>query len=313
MINEQFLFLGMIFLAAFMLFSGIAINSTNRRSTKHIQRRMKAVISKDASVEVISLLKERRNVTPWLSYISNLIENSGQSITTQKFITITVLLASAGGIGSWYFTRNIALTLVLSAIAGSYPFIKLKRAFNKKIADFESQLPDAIDIIVRSLRVGCPFNETLDIVSEEMKAPISKEFKTTFLDINYGTDIKVAFWSLMKRIPSTALLNLTTAVIIQKESGGNLAEVLEKISSLVRASFRFKRKVKTLSAEGRMSAWVLGSVPFVLAGLLMVITPDYIPTLTKSAVGYKIIGGSFVMMSLGIFWINQLLKSVIQI
>ena len=113
---------------------------------------------------------------------------------------------------------------------------------------------------------------------------------------------------MLTRVPSVSLHTLVTAVLIQAESGGRLAEILDKVADVIRGRFRLQRKLKSLSAEGRMSAWVLGMVPFVLAGMMMVVAPDYLPVLLESPLGWKIIGSSFVMMIIGIFWIRKIIR-----
>ena len=133
----------------------------------------------------------------------------------------------------------------------------------------------------RALRAGHPFSGAIKLVSEELEAPLGKEFGTTFADLNYGNDVRRAMLGLLQRVPSVPVMALVTSVLVQKETGGNLAEILGQISTVVRGRFRFERKIRTLSAEGRMSAWILALVPIVLFGVITVTTPDYLPTLTQ--------------------------------
>ena len=126
---------------------------------------------------------------------------------------------------------------------------------------FEEQLPDAIDTMTRALRAGHPFPAALKMIGDEFDDPVAAEFDLTFGDINYGNDVRRAMLGLLSRIPTVTVMALVTAVLVQKESGGNLAEILERISAVIRGRFKLYRKIKTLSAEGRMSAWVLAMVP----------------------------------------------------
>jgi len=173
---------------------------------------------------------------------------------------------------------------------------------------FEEQLPEAMDIMVRALKAGHPFTETLKLVAEEMEQPISTEFGITFADINYGLDIKNAFLNLLERIPNITLMTVVIAVIVQRETGGNLAETLANISAIVRGRFRFQRKVRTLSAEGRMSAWILVLIPFTLFLGLMVTSPNYLKPLITDPAGMKIIAVAFVMIVIGIFWLRRIIR-----
>jgi tight adherence protein B len=162
--------------------------------------------------------------------------------------------------------------------------------------------------MVRALKAGHPFSGTLQLVSEEMDDPIAREFGIAFADINYGLDVKQSFMNLLERVPNITLMTLVTAVVVQRETGGNLAETLNKISSVIRGRFRFNRKVKTLSAEGRMSAWILTMIPFVLFILIMLTTPSYLPVLLQEPAGLKIIGVAFFLQVVGILWIRRVIR-----
>ena len=128
-----------------------------------------------------------------------------------------------------------------------------------------------------ALKAGHPFTETLNLVSEEMQDPIAGEFGRVFSDLNFGMSQKAALQAMLIRMPSMSLHTLITAVIIQTETGGALAEIIENVADVIRGRFKLQRKIKSLSAEGRMSAWVLALIPFALALLLMVASPDYLP------------------------------------
>jgi tight adherence protein B len=140
---------------------------------------------------------------------------------------------------------------------------------------FEEQLPEALQMMARALRTGYPFTECMKIVSTEMSEPISQEFGMTYEEINYGRNIEVAFALMIERVPSLSLIAMTTAIVIQRETGGNLAEVLLKIGDVLRGRFKLQRRIKTLSAEGMLSAWILLLLPLVLFGLISVGNPDY--------------------------------------
>jgi tight adherence protein B len=188
------------------------------------------------------------------------------------------------------------------------PFFRISIQRSKRITRFEEQLPDALDVMVRALKAGHPFSGTLQLVSEEMNDPIAKEFGITFADINYGLDVKQSFMNLLERMPNMTLMTLVTAVVVQRETGGNLAETLSKISAVIRGRFRFSRRVKTLSAEGRMSAWILAMIPFLLFIVIMLTTPSYMPILMQEPAGRKIIAVSFTLQVIGILWLRRVIR-----
>ena len=176
------------------------------------------------------------------------------------------------------------------------------------MALFEEQLPDAIVTMTRALRAGHPFPAALKMIGDEFDEPIAAEFELTFGDINYGNDVRRAMLGLLSRIPTVTVMALVTAVLVQKESGGNLAEILERISAVIRGRFRLFRKIKTLSAEGRMSAWVLATVPLGLFVVLTLTSPDYLPVLVDDPRGHKMIIASIISASCGIYWIKKILR-----
>jgi tight adherence protein B len=160
----------------------------------------------------------------------------------------------------------------------------------------------------RALRAGHPFNSCIKLVAEDMDAPIAGEFELTFADVNYGSDVRRALLGMLLRVPSSNLMAVVTAVLIQKETGGNLAEIFERISQVIRSRFRFGRKVTTLSAEGRLSAWILSLVPIILFGVLWITTPAYLPPLLESPAGQKMLIFGGVMLVVAVFWMRKIIR-----
>jgi tight adherence protein B len=146
------------------------------------------------------------------------------------------------------------------------------------------------------------------MVSEEMADPIAKEFGLTFSDLNYGNDVRHAMLGLLERVPSMNVMAFVTSILVQKETGGNLTELLSKISTVIRGRFKLNRKIRTLSAEGRMSSWVLTLIPFILFIMIMVTTPTYLVILTESPQGMKLIMISSGVMIIGIYWLRRIIR-----
>ena len=169
-------------------------------------------------------------------------------------------------------------------------------------------MPEAIDVIQRALKAGHPFSQCLKLVAEDMDEPIAREFELTFADISYGNDPRRALLGLLQRVPSVSVTALITAVLVQRETGGNLAENLARISSVIRGRFRFQRKVKTLSAEGRMSGWVLTMMPLVLFGAMWLMQPHYITLLTDHPRGPTLIYAAVGWGTIGVLWIRRLVR-----
>jgi tight adherence protein B len=256
----------------------------------------------------LSPLEQQLENLPGMEALARMIEQSGGTMLAHHLVAVATLLAAAGA-----FVAGMALHNVLAALAGAgvgamLPFLKIRRARARRFEKLEEQLPDAIDVLRRALRAGHPLGACLKLVAEDMPQPIAKEFELAFADINYGNDVRRAFLGFLERVPSVTMMSFVTAVLVQRETGGNLAEVLDQISRVVRGRFKFYRKVRTLSAEGRMSAWVLALVPLMLVSLISFTSPDYLPVLTHEPVGRKLIGTALGLGLLGVLWIRKLLR-----
>jgi tight adherence protein B len=142
-------------------------------------------------------------------------------------------------------------------------------------------------------------------IAQEMQDPIAKEFGITFEEMNYGRDVREAFNYLLIRVPSMNLIAATTAILIQRETGGNLAELLDKTSDLLRKRFRFQRRVKTITAENRMSAWVLALLPFVVFLAISLGSPDYVKPMFYTNMGHLLLAGGLVLQVIGSLWVRK--------
>jgi tight adherence protein B len=297
----------------------IPVFGAERQAAKRLKKRLRHVAESENRPSAAGMLRDkyldnlgplgrRLESLPGMERLAMMIEQSGRETPAHRLMLLVLVIGTISGITAWYFTNNLYIGLAVALVAAPLPLMKISFDRAKRMAKFEEQLPEAMDIMVRALKAGHPFAETLRLVSEEMDQPIAKEFGITFADINYGLDIKQAFLNLLERVPNITLMTVVTAVIVQRETGGNLAETLSNISSVVRGRFRFQRKVRTLSAEGRMSAWVLVLIPFTLFLGLMVTSPTYLPILIQSPLGMKIIAVAFTLVIIGIFWLRRIIR-----
>ena len=314
-------FMLMVFAAAFLLSQGmiVPVFGERRRARQRLQKRLASLSDSSGKPTVHRLVRERylQDLRPFErrleslrlnEWLSRAIEQSGHKILAYRLVLLSIALAVIGGVVGWVLTRSLLTALVVAVIAGYLPFIKIFRDRTKQLEKFDEQLPDAIDIMRRAMQAGHPFSETLNLVAEDMEDPVSREFAITFADINYGNDVRRAMLGLLQRIPTVTVMALVTAILLQKETGGNLTENLENIGKVIRARYRFQRKVRTLSAEGRASAWVLALVPLGLFGVVSVTTPSYLPILLEEPVGQKMIGWAAVLALLGIVWMRRIIR-----
>lgn len=313
-------FLALVFGAVFLLTQSIVVPTfgTGRQESRRLKQRL-GILTDDYQTErQISLVREKyfKKLSPLESWFESLpamnrleifIERSGHDFPAYRLVLLSLLLAILGGGAAWILSHQWPFVLAGIFILGVLPAIKLKFDLAKRFAKFEEQLPEALDVMTRALRAGYPFNETLHLVATEMDEPIAKEFRIAFDEINFGVDTRWALHSMVERTPSMSLMAIVTTVLVQRETGGNLAETFENIGKLIRGRFRFQRRVLTLTAEARMSAWVLAMVPFVLFAAISLINPDYVTTLTNDPMGKKLILWGIALQIAGNFWIRKLI------
>ena len=189
-----------------------------------------------------------------------------------------------------------------------FPFLQLGWRRNKRLHLIEGQLPDAMDLISRALRAGHAFTSALAMVGVEAQEPIAGEFKITSDEIGFGISIDNALNNLASRVPSPDVRYFVMAVIIQHETGGNLAELLGKLSALVRARFKLFAKVRVLAAEGKLSAWILTALPFCVAGVIYIVNPKHMLVLFTDPTGIKLVMGALAMMAIGVFAMWRIIK-----
>jgi tight adherence protein B len=248
---------------------------------REVNRRLRALRSGGNGEQAMLALKAERGISidnlGLASNLSRLLIQSGLRLTPTKFVAFM----SAGTVG--VFTTLFVMTLLpvyaqagIAMVLGvllPLQFVRVIR--NKRIKRFAEQLPEALDVIVRSLRSGHPVPVALSLVGREMADPVGSEFGITVDEMTYGLDLPRAIRNLGERVGLSDLALLITAVSLQSQSGGNLAEVLSNLSKVLRERFQLRRKVRSLSAEGRMSGWGLALLPLMIAAAIFVQTPQY--------------------------------------
>ena len=196
-------------------------------------------------------------------------------------------------------TDAILFGFLIGLLTGSGPILYIVYMKNKRMGKFEQGLPEALELIVSALRVGHSLNAAMGLVSRECADPIGGEFRLTFDEMNYGLELKAALDNLVTRIPLQDVKIVCTAILIQRESGGNLAEVLEKTSQVIRERFRLKREVLTHTAQGRLTGWILTILPVVLGMVLYMVNPDLMSNLWKKELGIKLMYAAGIMIVIG--------------
>ena len=317
-LSDGAIFIGMVFIAAFLLMQSFIVPAfgENRQSRKRLKKRMQA-ISREQGPQQVSLVRKKylRNLgpleralesLPGMQRLERLVEQAGKETPAYRVVLFAVCLGGMAAVAGLYLLPNALFAALLGLAVWAFPFLRLLRARSQRLAKFEEQLPDALIVMSRALRAGHPFSDAMRLVADEMAEPVAGEFRTTFMEINYGGDVRSAMNGLLDRVESVTVMVFVTSVLIQKETGGNLAELLDGLASVIRDRFRFHRKLRTLSAQGKMAAWILSLLPFALATVLSLVNPDFIPMLTQDPTGRQLVMVAFVLMIIGIFWMRKI-------
>jgi tight adherence protein B len=204
--------------------------------------------------------------------------------------------------------QPFAAGALAGAGAAMLPLAYIKRRRTRRLTRLEQQLPDALDLLARALRAGHGFNAGLQMIGEEMAEPIAGEFRMVHDEVSFGVSLDLALSNLTARVPVTDLRYFVVAVLIQRESGGNLTEVLNNLSRLIRQRLKLFAHVRVLSAEGRMSAWLLSLLPFAIGGLMNVFNPDFMAPLWHDPLGVSIVRGLLVSMACGVLLLRKIIR-----
>lgn len=318
--NLYYLFIVLAFLAIVLFLEGtyLAWNAYRGPEAKRMEKRLRAM-SAGVEVKESSLLKQRMLAQtptmdrlllqiPRIHKLDRLLMQSGLRMTVAGFLSSTLLLALIGLMLGMLMRMPVIIVIAIGVAFGLLPLMYVTRARHKRMLLIEQQLPDALDLMARAMLAGHAFTSGLKMVAEETSDPVAGEFSIVFDEINYGISVQDALVNLATRVPSTDLRYFVISVMIQRETGGNLAELLNNISMLIRARLKLLGAVRVLSAEGRLSAKILTVLPFALAGVIFLINRNFLSVLWTDPVGPKIVAGALVIMVFGMFWMWRIIK-----
>ncbi|RQT07996.1 type II secretion system F family protein [Burkholderia contaminans] len=245
---------------------------------------------------------------PRVHRLDLVIQQSGLDWTLPKLIVLSVVFAAFAWLALSFATLPQLAALPVAVFAGCLPTMYVMRCRGRRMRKLERQLPDICDMISRALRSGHSFTSTLGMVGDEFPDPMGGEFRVTFDEVNYGVSLHDALMNLATRVPVQDLRYFVIAVLIQRETGGNLAELLDCISALIRERFKLFDKVRVLSAEGRLSAWILGLLPFGTAAVMALLNREFLSVLWEDPAGIRMVGTMLVSMLFGLFWIRRIVR-----
>ncbi len=238
--------------------------------------------------------------------LDRMLRQADLQITVSRLLIFCFFIGVLAGLAA-YTLMNVLFAFVIALLAGVAPILHVARKRTKRLLKFNTQLPDTLDLLSRSLAVGHAFSESLYQVASEMPDPIATEFRIAFEEQKLGLSTKAALDGLTERIPLPDLRLCVTAMHIQRETGGNLAEILERVSQTIRERFKLMEDFRTMTTSSRGSAWILGGLPFGIVLLMTAINPDYMSVLLHDQRGHYILAAAAVLQFLGIFTIRRIL------
>jgi tight adherence protein B len=231
------------------------------------------------------LLERRAGLT---ARVQSLIAQSDVKMTVGTYVLACFAAASAGAALGWSLLHMLVAALVLGVLAGSLPYLYLRFKKARRLRIFEEQFPEAMDLISRALRAGHAFTTGLGMVADEIPAPVGTEFRRLYDEQNFGMSLPDALRGMAGRVPVLDARFFVTAVLTQRESGGNLSEILDNLAQVMRERFKFKRQIRVISAHGRISAWILSALPPVMALAVFAMSPHYLEPLITDPLGTRL-------------------------
>lgn len=272
--------------------------------------------SEDSDVQLAR--EELLSEIPWMnrmlikfqvgSRLKTMIDQADMHITVVRLVLFSLTAGVMAFLAVSMISESYLMMSLFGFIAASLPFLHIHIKRKKRMKKFLQLLPDALDLMSRGLSAGHAFTEALQMVASEMPEPISMEFRKTYEEQNLGLSLKLALENLVQRMPILDLRMCVTAVLIQRETGGNLSELLEKVAHTIRERFRIMEDLKTLTLSSRWSAWLLCALPIFLALYVSIMNPGYMDVMWRDPRGHKLIAIAAIMQVLGMLMVQKIMK-----
>jgi len=244
--------------------------------------------------------------TPGILKLDNLLIQANSNYSPGFCLSGMVVLGFISGSLSQYLIRVSFVSALIGILFSVLPIVFLRRMKQKRIEKFQHQFPEGLDLVARALKAGHAFTNGLRLAADQFADPLGPEFDETLDEINFGVSVPVALKNMARRIDCEEIKYFVIAVIIQRETGGNLAELLESLSKLIREKFKLQGKVRILSAESKLSAIILSLLPFVIVAYVRIVAPAYLKPLYTEPVGRLMIGIGAVLLFFGIIFMKKM-------
>jgi tight adherence protein B len=242
--------------------------------------------------------------------LRTMLEQAGLKWNLARLMHMCLALFLVGFAVAWLFLPSqFQIFAFLPAMAtGCLPILHVSRLRNKRMSKFEEQFPESLEFVARSMRAGHAFSVSLEMLHREFQEPLAGEFRRTFEEHNLGLPLDTALQKLAKRIPTLDVHFFVSAVLLQKRTGGNLAEILDKLAYVIRERFKLRGKIRAISAHGRMTGIALSSIPLGVAALMLITNPDYVTFFVREEIGNYMAGGAILLQIIGYAIIQKIVN-----
>jgi tight adherence protein B len=264
-------------------------------------------ILKDEATRETTILDQMFDAMPWAPALTRLVKQSGREWHPSSVFFLSLAIAVAGAWIASLFIPSLLLSIGLGAALGFVPTIVLVIIGGQRRRRFEDLLPEAVDLMARGLRAGHSITAVLEMVGNEIADPVGKEFRSLHKEQTLGLPIREALGRLIENVPIDDMRFLVTAILLQKESGGNLAQILDKTSAVMRERARLRGQLRIYTAQGRITGWILGAAPFLMFALISTVNHNYEKPLFTTPLGLKLVYISLGMMVLGVLAIRKII------
>lgn len=259
-------------------------------------------------MKLIRYLGLRFHGAPQVKALEIRMQQAGLPLLGAEFLALAVVIVIASGVFGLMLTLSVACALGLALLAGLSCWLYLNIRIARRQQAFSNQLGDVLIMMSNAMRSGFSFMQAMDLIAKEMKPPIAVEFMKTLAEIRLGGDTETAFFNMGRRSQSPDLDLVITAVLIQRQVGGNLAQILDAIAVTINERIKIKREIKTLTAQGRLSAWVLAALPFAVAAFGAIASPGYLSPFVEEPIGRVLLVGALVSQVVGFLVIRRIVN-----
>ncbi|AGU48735.1 putative type 2 secretion system protein [Variovorax paradoxus B4] len=312
----------LVFVTVLMVIEGLYMlwRSYRGPEAQKIGKRLQALSAATDRIAQARLVKDRvLSDAPWLQRVllklprahglDRFILQAGLEWTVSHVLLACALSGVLAFFAMVSLANQPAWIALLAGVAGAaVPLLYLNHRRSRRLAHLERQLPDALDLVTRALRAGHSFASSVQMIGEEMPDPVASEFRMVADEVNFGVSLQQALTNLSERVPLTDLRYFVVSVLIQRDSGGNLTEVLGNLSRLIRDRLKLLARVRVLSSEGRLSAWILGLMPFALAALMNIFNSEFMSPLWTDPIGQTVVKYMLALMVVGVVILRKIVK-----